>query len=344
MPCFENSAGHADSESAVCNLAKVPMHDFKPFECNDYAHHTTEEKPNTKDNSGILFHFNDSKEDADPFVFEEKPVLDSYNGTKDNKSEDGLSPVKDDQDLMLHLNLCKEDGESNDNAIKDICIDVGIPLVGKKLIENLNTDTNGIFGEDAQKEALSEEAKDMLDMKIDDLKSVVSDCPISSSLEDNVKESKGTYVEDDLVKPFESRCSTSEEVSDDCQSPEEVIIPGKDESSCDHAAEPELLLEMQTSEDKAPANLLMGGQDGFADGETSFSSVGPISGLITYSGLAPHPGSISIRSDSSTTSTRSFAFPVLQSEWNSSPVRMSKAERRYGKQRGWRQGLLCCRF
>lgn len=76
------------------------------------------------------------------------------------------------------------------------------------------------------------------------------------------------------------------------------------------------------------------------------SSSGPVSGLITYSGPISYVGSISIRSDSSTTSARSFAFPVLQSEWNSSPVRMAKAKgRRYTRhRRWWRNGLLCCRF
>nr|XP_027097055.1 uncharacterized protein LOC113716801 isoform X1 [Coffea arabica]XP_027097056.1 uncharacterized protein LOC113716801 isoform X1 [Coffea arabica]XP_027097057.1 uncharacterized protein LOC113716801 isoform X1 [Coffea arabica]XP_027097058.1 uncharacterized protein LOC113716801 isoform X1 [Coffea arabica]XP_027097059.1 uncharacterized protein LOC113716801 isoform X1 [Coffea arabica] len=80
-------------------------------------------------------------------------------------------------------------------------------------------------------------------------------------------------------------------------------------------------------------------------GESSFSSTGPLSGLITYSGPIAYSGSTSLRSDSSTTSTRSFAFPILQSEWNSSPVRMTKAERRHiRKHRGWIQGLFCCRF
>ncbi|XP_038680453.1 uncharacterized protein LOC119981394 isoform X2 [Tripterygium wilfordii] len=80
-------------------------------------------------------------------------------------------------------------------------------------------------------------------------------------------------------------------------------------------------------------------------GETSFSATGPSSGVITYSGPITHSGSLSLRSDSSTTSTRSFAFPVLQTEWNSSPVRMAKADgRRSRKHGGWRQGLLCCRF
>lgn len=80
------------------------------------------------------------------------------------------------------------------------------------------------------------------------------------------------------------------------------------------------------------------------NGESSFSAVG-VSSHICYSGPVPFSGSISLRSDSSTTSARSFAFPILQSEWNSSPVRMAKADKRHHRrQKGWREGLLCCRF
>ncbi|KAJ8564695.1 hypothetical protein K7X08_001155 [Anisodus acutangulus] len=89
-----------------------------------------------------------------------------------------------------------------------------------------------------------------------------------------------------------------------------------------------------------PSNSSVHGH--LADGEASFSAAGLASGLITYSGPISHSANVSLRSDSSTTSARSFAFPVLQSEWNSSPVRMAQAERR--KHRGWRQSLLCCKF
>ncbi|KAI5014762.1 hypothetical protein ZWY2020_056152 [Hordeum vulgare] len=67
---------------------------------------------------------------------------------------------------------------------------------------------------------------------------------------------------------------------------------------------------------------------------------------ITLDAVAPsaHIGNISLRSDSST-STRSFAFPVLQTEWNSSPVRMAKADRRrFRRDRGWGYRVLCCKF
>ncbi|XP_075496592.1 uncharacterized protein LOC142533644 [Primulina tabacum] len=77
------------------------------------------------------------------------------------------------------------------------------------------------------------------------------------------------------------------------------------------------------------------------EGESSFSA----GGLTTYSEPISHSGNLSLRSDSSATSGRSFAFPILQSEWNSSPVRMAKGDRRhFRKHKGWISGLLCCRF
>ncbi|OMO72168.1 hypothetical protein COLO4_27800 [Corchorus olitorius] len=98
--------------------------------------------------------------------------------------------------------------------------------------------------------------------------------------------------------------------------------------------------KLEDTADQPISNILQRGT-----GETSFSASGPVTGLISYSGPIAYSGSLSLRSDSSTTSTRSFAFPVLQSEWNSSPVRMAKADRRhYRKHRGWRHGLFCCRF
>ncbi|XP_073280998.1 uncharacterized protein [Primulina huaijiensis] len=76
-----------------------------------------------------------------------------------------------------------------------------------------------------------------------------------------------------------------------------------------------------------------------ADSSHSAASFIMFSGPITYS------GSLSLRSDESATSTRSFAFPVLHSEGNRSPVRMENTDlRHYQKHKYWRSGLLCCRF
>ncbi|KAK4260959.1 hypothetical protein QN277_004016 [Acacia crassicarpa] len=80
------------------------------------------------------------------------------------------------------------------------------------------------------------------------------------------------------------------------------------------------------------------------NGESSFSAVG-VSSHICYSGAVPFSGNISLRSDSSTTSMRSFAFPILQHEWDSSPVRMAKVDKRHQQRhKSWRECLLCCRF
>jgi len=79
--------------------------------------------------------------------------------------------------------------------------------------------------------------------------------------------------------------------------------------------------------------------------ESSFSGPSITSGPLTPSGHIPYSGNISLRSESSTTSTRSFAFPVLQNEWNSSPVKMAKADRRRLREdRGWGYRILCCKF
>lgn len=81
-----------------------------------------------------------------------------------------------------------------------------------------------------------------------------------------------------------------------------------------------------------------------AQDESIFSMVGPPSGRIACTGpMLVYSGSVSLRSDSS--STRSFAFPILQPEWQTSPVKMAKPDRRqYRKHAGWKQALLCCRF
>lgn len=41
-----------------------------------------------------------------------------------------------------------------------------------------------------------------------------------------------------------------------------------------------------------------------------FSAVGPVSGRIAYSSPVAYSGSVSLRSNSSTASSRSFAFPM----------------------------------
>lgn len=120
---------------------------------------------------------------------------------------------------------------------------------------------------------------------------------------------------------------------------------GREVSPQNDGCEPPLESQNLPKLEDGSESLPFSGQIQRGLGESSFSAAGPSSALISYSGQITHSGNISLRSDSSTTSTRSFAFPVLQTEWNSSPVRMAKAERRHlRKHRCWRRGILCCRF
>lgn len=63
-------------------------------------------------------------------------------------------------------------------------------------------------------------------------------------------------------------------------------------------------------EDGISGRFSIGSDVQHGQGDSSFSMAGPGSGLITFSGSIPYSGSISLRSDSSTTSARSFAFPM----------------------------------
>ncbi|GAB2248401.1 hypothetical protein Droror1_Dr00008283 [Drosera rotundifolia] len=77
-------------------------------------------------------------------------------------------------------------------------------------------------------------------------------------------------------------------------------------------------------------------------GETSFSAGMHPPSSITFMGQLAYSGSASLRSESSIGSARSFAFPVLQTEWHGSPVRMTKADQK--QQKGWLESVVCCRF
>lgn len=173
----------------------------------------------------------------------------------------------------------------------------------------------------------------------------------SNNNKGNSKEGAGTNIFDfNLTKP-ESTTTTEggvENLPEDSHKPKAVSVHKNGNS--DNISASSQVPFANTADNAHQQHLesqnMANGQGHFADGEASFSAArGPISGSITYSGPISYSGSLSLRSESSTTSTRSFAFPVLQNEWNSSPVRMAKAERRrLSKQKGWKQGLLCCRF
>lgn len=84
----------------------------------------------------------------------------------------------------------------------------------------------------------------------------------------------------------------------------------RDENSDDVAAPLKSDSEPASHEDAISDISAVGSEIQKSQGESSFSMAAPVSGLITYSGPMSYSGSVSLRSDSSTTSTRSFAFPM----------------------------------
>ncbi|KAL0919190.1 hypothetical protein M5K25_011269 [Dendrobium thyrsiflorum] len=81
-----------------------------------------------------------------------------------------------------------------------------------------------------------------------------------------------------------------------------------------------------------------------AHGESNLLGPSNFSGSITTSSHTPCSANISLRSESSTTSGQSFAFPLLQPEWGSSPIRMAKADRRRLRKQRWKSAFTCCKF
>lgn len=125
-----------------------------------------------------------------------------------------------------------------------------------------------------------------------------------------------------------------------------VATSDTEESKENTNQEPGLGEKIPKSEEAALDGATAPARSSFVHGHADLNLHGPaaLSDPIVSSGYIPYSGNISHRSDSSTTSARSFAFPSLQPEWNCSPVRMAKADRRLKKHRGWRTGILCCRF
>ncbi|KAL3631268.1 hypothetical protein CASFOL_024252 [Castilleja foliolosa] len=180
------------------------------------------------------------------------------------------------------------------------------------------------------------------------IEKIVSKGPVESSSEvvGGLDES-GKSITFNFADAGQVQCTSSSVTSLDEQS---LVVKDKDPDNsdilCANSSNSSDGCDVRSPSDKSqcltnedvPAVELNASKWQSDQGEMSFSAV-------TYSGPVGFSGSLSHRSDASTTSTRSFAFPILQCEWDSSPVRMAEADRRhFRKQKGWRSGLLCCRF
>ncbi|XP_027769843.1 uncharacterized protein LOC114075608 [Solanum pennellii] len=105
--------------------------------------------------------------------------------------------------------------------------------------------------------------------------------------------------------------------------------------------------DVENHERRSLGDFLVYSQGYLADGEASFSRLRRGSGPAIDARHVSSFGRHSIGSDSSTASNGSFAFPLLNPGWYSSPVRMVQdveTTPHVRKQRRWKQGLLCCNF
>ncbi|XP_019180123.1 PREDICTED: uncharacterized protein LOC109175323 [Ipomoea nil] len=325
----------------------------------------------------VFCHSSLCKEEADLVFFEEKAAFDS-NDPGLEISPLGSSVDRKDQIFSSDISSAAEFSHSDPdnsvikcelheltvyNVVKDICVDEGARGVDKISIERWtgdDQDKNRDIQEDDDSKLLSEDQSKPRDVdggdvadecttkEKEDIEPIVPDRrEFSSEVDDSKGTAKDAFVEStneqNSQMPSEET-NTAEKNAENLPEPVLISEPlhgveNSDKTSasnaipCSHNARGQLpeLEDRPNPEDKASNYLLIASSrsDRFTDGETSFSAAG----LVAYS------GSISLRSDSSTTSTRSFAFPVLQSEWNGSPVRMAKPQKK-----GWRHSILCCRF
>ncbi|XP_023748263.1 uncharacterized protein LOC111896511 [Lactuca sativa] len=306
---------------------------------------------------------------TNPFLSDqENDKLNLWNNKEDEDSinEDNFTSNLEDENFkkakevyidkkVTEFMACYE--ESDFHVVKDICVDNGLSQDEKIEIDkkdhelsckhNTDTDTETVTVNGDKHDDTSEDC-----YKNTDLCSVTKDELDTDFLIQ--KHSNEDMIEGNFDKDISSQNSSQgKDDIKECGNKEEVENVSKDENDLKSFVESniiqttencihEVLSDTQSSlnNNMASANIMTANQlHRGGGGETSFSLAGPVSGRITYC------GSISHRSDSSNTSVRSFAFPILQTEWNSSPVRMVKVEQRgLRKHRGWRQALMCCKF
>ncbi|GAB2297128.1 hypothetical protein Dimus_031226 [Dionaea muscipula] len=165
--------------------------------------------------------------------------------------------------------------------------------------------------------------------------------PPPSVLDDPGAEIKSTESHsDEAILPSPSSKSTlnrSSLNSVDHEKEEEGKMPCTDEKP------PETQSMSRDTEGGIAGNVAYVSLEQHFLGETSFSSRILPPSSISYDGPIAYSANLSLRSESSAGSTRSFAFPVLQTEWHGSPERMAKPDREHlRKHRGWLQALICC--
>ncbi|EOA38120.1 hypothetical protein CARUB_v10009590mg [Capsella rubella] len=250
------------------------------------------------------------------------------------------------------------------NVFKDVCQDEGMPMMQEKLLSNEKDSVNI--------NSKPQESKSSEDSKFEECVGIQDSSKLN---QENVIVTEKEAKDDSKVPPWDvtatSRSVSKEAITlrdiilmEDSQRPPNTNNINGPEENVDRETEQEkkdepvaeslryLSYEMAESENQRLNDVLEDAYDYHlfsSNGikERSFSEAESGLAHITYFGPISVSGSISVRSEGSTVSASSFAFPILQSEWNTSPERMVKSDKtQLRKEKGWRQYslLLCCRF
>ncbi|KAJ0256934.1 hypothetical protein HA466_0078890 [Hirschfeldia incana] len=253
---------------------------------------------------------------------------------------------------------CKE---LTQNVVKDICVDEGVPLVQEKFLLNKEeaVKVNGNVPESKSSEDNKFEevvdTKDVMELVVTGDEVIYDKSPPEDIVAGSESFSKVALTLGDIIsmevshKPL-NNVNTYEPEGSLGREIEQRKTGEKKSVSWRY-----LPSEMGEPENQRLKNIVF--EDSYDHHHLFFSSNFPNeygarssseaeSGLahhITYSGPISFSGSLSARSEGSTVSGNSFAFPVLQQEWNSSPARMVRAKKR--EEKGWRYySLICCTF
>ncbi|XP_078165668.1 uncharacterized protein LOC144560368 [Carex rostrata] len=269
---------------------------------------------------------------------------------------------------------CPDKVVISENIIKDVCIDEGAKVSPIKIEENeMITSSITEEGEEIALKTVQDHSS------VPDEKEVV----IGEILDEKTISLKELFFSEDKksadlhLKKIDEKKSAVQSIEK--HSPEATVTTGSDASEPVESSKVDVSSDEITEEHPASLPVLSGtemnGTEEMSDTSRSVPSChaeaenghnfdGPkITSRMSFSqhcgelnipqmelpgnnsARIAYSGSLSIRSDSSTTSARSFAFPIMQNEWNSSPIKMAKADRRrYRKHRGWRSNLFCCSF
>ncbi|MBA0790156.1 hypothetical protein Gohar_014821 [Gossypium harknessii] len=189
--------------------------------------------------------------------------------------------------------------ESDYQSIKDIFIDREVPsrnrLKYKGIYSKYNTDVNGD----------SEEPGKSL--------SILSS--ISNEIEQDFQNyARKRHALEDLMKDDDDEDSDGRDVHSHDKTTMSNLEEFLQGSECQQPHKTEGLLRSLRGPSQSIINEM-------ASGDCGSIAASPI----------PCSGSMSLRSSSSTASSHSFAFPILPTEWNGSPVRMAEADPRRPK-------------